>query len=312
MKDKHLTLEKVRKKAEEECASIHFLVYRYMLLTTGLGCVCVFGYMYVWNKVSLLSILFLSFFVVPGSALFALLFWIRVLAWRHARPQLIIEILKKEPQNADDYLNRSAVCYVYNFYEAAVEECRTACGIEPDNDLALFSLAECLWLLLHQGDEALAIAEKLAKKEGSQQASALALLGAILTKKNPIEALKCFDKAIEIEPNSINVHLALLRFLIDTDQLDRAAEAVTETVKLLKRLNLGQAHYKELLELQGVLAMKQGRFADAVKALTLAIRQSPAEAKYYQLRSDAHEALGNIDKAEKDRRKVQTLTETQS
>jgi Flp pilus assembly protein TadD len=46
-----------------------------------------------------------------------------------------------------------------------------------------------------------------------------------------------------------------------------------------------------------------------MKALTLAIRHNSREKEYYRLRADAHEALGNHDKAENDQRKAQELAE---
>jgi uncharacterized protein HemY len=64
----------------------------------------------------------------------------------------------------------------------------------------------------------------------------------------------------------------------------------------------------ELYELRGRLALKQGRFADAVRDFGWAIWNGSSDATCYRLRSKAHEALGRLDKAEADRRKADALT----
>ena len=75
---------------------------------------------------------------------------------------------------------------------------------------------------------------------------------------------------------------------------------------------MGLVGYAELYELRGLLAMKRGHYADAIKELTVAIRHDSKAKEYYRLRSDALEALGNMDKAEKDRRKIQKLKDQET
>jgi len=306
MKDKHLILEKVRRDEAEIRKKLRPMLTRHACLAVGFGLALGCFIEYAWRGFQ--SPVYLVPLVVgPLFGYFGYRSW----AKKHfPNAEDIIASLEKEPQTASDYASRADTLSDYEFYEAAVDDYRTALAMPPDDDfdtdLTWFNLGYTLEQL-DQDDEALAIVEKLCNTAGDYQDIALKLRGELLADKDPVEALKCFNKAIEIDPKNYDHHLARLRFYIDTDQFDRAAEAVTETTRLLKRVGYGLSEY--VFELQGVLAMKQGRFADAVKALSLAIRQSPAEAKYYQLRSDAHEALGNIDKAEKDRRKVQTLTE---
>ena len=220
-----------------------------------------------------------------------------------------LKVLEKEPQSADDYVERAGILYSHKFYEAAVEDYRIALEMEPNNDIAWYDLAETLWRELHRADEALPIVEKLGATAGDYQASALVFQGEILAKNDPAAALKCFDKAIKLEPNDPDHHLARLRFYLDTDRLTEAAEAIRETTKKLNQRANGPC--SELYELRALLAMKQGRTADAVKELNVAIRFCRSEAKYYRLRSDAHEALGNLEKANADQRKAQEIGERQ-
>jgi tetratricopeptide (TPR) repeat protein len=218
---------------------------------------------------------------------------------RHA-----IEVLDEEPLDASDFAERADVLSCYGFYESAVEDFRTALAMNPDEefdaDLTWYNLATTLQEL-DRDDEAMSILEKLCATEGHYQDIVLVFRGELLADKDPAEALKCFDKAIEVAPMAYENHFARLRFYIDTDRLDQAAEVIAWIPKNLKQ------HYQfyvyKLYELRGMLALKQGRFADAVRDLGWAIWNSPQEKEYYRLRADAHEALGNIDKAEKDRRK---------
>jgi tetratricopeptide (TPR) repeat protein len=295
-KEKNLVIAETRRKAEKELEALRAKVWRYSLLGIGFGVVLAipFWLRNVWAGFSIYSFIIFPVIAYIGFKLYVRRFFL------HA--QEVLETLEKEPHNASDYAARAGTLYAYGYYEASAEDYQTALEMEPDNDLTWFDLAETLWKL-HRRSEALPIAENLGKTEGDYQASALVLQGEILTDEDPVTALKCFDKAVEIEPDDYDHHLARLRFYLDTNQLDQAAEAVTK----LKGCHLHQ--YPALFELRGVLALKQGRFADAVRELTSAIRHCSSESKYYRLRSDAHEALGHLDKAEIDRRKAQELVD---
>jgi tetratricopeptide (TPR) repeat protein len=297
MSDKSTILAEARRQAEEELAKKQKLVSWYI------GTVMVFAIfssIYFFISESRSS-------AILAYGLFAI-FGFFYVCWEVQRrylscPRKILEAFEKEPQDAADYAARAGCLYDYEFYEAAAEDYRTSLEMEPNNDLAWYDLAETLWRDLHRGDEALPIVEKLGKTEGDYQASALVFHGEILAETDPKTAQKCFDKAVELEPNDFDHHLARLRFYFDADRLDYAADAVAE----IKQQRFPQC--TELCELRGVLAMKQGRPADAVKELTQAIRFDPTEEKYYRLRSDAHETLGNHDKADADRQKAEELTQ---
>jgi len=306
MKDKYLILEKVRKDEAEIRKKLRPVLTRHACLAVGFGLAVGIFLAFAWRGFPF-PVYLVPLIVGPLFGYFGYRSWVK----KHfPNAEKIIASLEKEPQTASGYARRADILFDHKFYEAAVDDYRTALAMPPDDDFDVdftwLNLAAVLQKL-DRNDEALVIVEKLNSTPGKYRDLSLVVRGELLADKDPTEALKCFDKAIEIEPNGFVAHLARLRFYLCMDQLDRAAEAVTETTKLLKRLGLEKTHYAELFELQGMLAMKEGRFADAVKALTWAIRQNPAVEKYYQLRSDAHEALRNIDKAEKDRRKVKKL-----
>ena len=305
MNDKTQILEEARREAKEELQTLQSRINRYSFFAIGTGLGIGFFIFHFWFKMGFIWSMLAPFvgLVMP----FVLYFGFRSRLAIILAPYVIaVESLEKEPQTATDYANRASAFNDHEFYDAAVDDYRTALALEPNNDYVQYSLAEVLWLGLHQEDEALAIVEKLSKTEGEFQAEAFALQGKILAEKDSATALNCFDKAIEIEPHDYEHHLLRLRVYIDSEQFDRAVEAIKETNKLLKRHN-GMHYYSELCELRGLLAMKQSRFADAVKELTVAIRHCPLAVEHYRLRSDAYEALGYTDKAEADRRKVQEL-----
>lgn len=303
MNDKALILAETRRKAEMELMEAQKKVSRYLLL--GMGWVIVFTFIFAYFLFTTLFPQSFSFVIIVSFVFPCIIFF---LARRDLKKQYcsyleeMLKTLEKEPQTASDYANRAGTFYDYKFYEAAVDDYRAALKMEPNDDLTWYDLAETLWRNLRRGDEALPIVEKLGKAEGDYQASALVFQGEILAETDPIAALQCFDKAIELEPDDDDHHIARLRFYLDQNRLDEAVEAVEETAKILKRG--GYNRRAEFYELRGTLALKQGRFTDGVKEFSKAIRLAPSEAKYYRLRSDAHAALGNHDKANTDRQKA--------
>ena len=304
MQDKTQILEEARRKAKEELQRYRAMILKQLVLPLA-GAMLGIGFVifFVWTTQQLS---FLTPFIVLLAPFF-FYFGVKKCFEKYLAPvRAMIMSLETEPQTAEDYVNRAHAFEVHDFHEAAAEDYRNALAIEPDIDYLWYSLAEVLWLELHQEDEALSIVEKLSKTDGDFQAEAFSLQGRILAEKDPAAALNCFDKAIEIEPHDYEHHLLRLRVYIDTEQFDRAVEAIKETTNLLKRHN-GINRYSTLYELRGLFAMKQNRFADAVKELTVAIRHCSTATEHYRLRSDAYEALGYIDKAEADRRKVQEL-----
>ena len=303
MKDKSTILAEARQKAEEELTGRRKLVSLYLFVNVmGLliFCSCCFTFVMWQSPVG-------TRFYVIFLICFSFLAWWEMRRRLYTYPMNALKVFETEPQGADDYIERAGILYGYKFYEAAVDDYRTALKMEPDNDLAWYDLAETLWRELRRSDEALPIVEKLGGRESDYQASALVFQGEILAEQDPEAAIKCFDQAIDIEPDDFDHQLARLRFYVDTDRLDQATEAIVAVAKVQRK---GWFHQcATFSELCGVMALKQGRPADAVKELGKAIRLDSSKAEYYHIRSDAHAALGDHDKADADRRKAQELAD---
>lgn len=213
--------------------------------------------------------------------------------------------LETTPETADDYSVRARILSDWVFPEAAVADYRKALEIDPGNDMFRYELAITLWLQMKDGEAALPYFEQLAQSEGDNQADALMYRGQILAKSDPEAALASFEKAVEIEPDDSDYHLARLRFYLETNRIDAAEAAMAETVKVIKKEKIPEP--AEFFELQGLLAMRRSNPALAVKHWTKAIQRLPEEESYYRLRSEAYDALNDFSRANADREKAELL-----
>ncbi len=223
-----------------------------------------------------------------------------------------IRVLQTEPETADDFYQR-AECLVTGPFDAsesirkaAEADYAKALELEPNNDEILYGYATYLWYV-KKSDAALPVVEKLCKIDGDNQSEAFKIKGEILAKTDPKEAEACFDKAIELDPDDTEFHATRVRFYLDANRLDDAERGIAETNKILKR-KMWPAP-AELFEVQGTLAMKQGRAEDAVKQYTKAIKLYRLEPSYYQLRGDAYDAIGDVSRAADDRRRAEELND---
>lgn len=218
-----------------------------------------------------------------------------------------LKYLEKEPESGDDYYARGHTLDNLGFYEAAVEDYRKAVERDPDDIYFLYSIISTLWDELNNGEEALPYVERLMKIEGDYQADAFMYHGRILAKTDPEAALQSFDKAVQLDPDESDYALAKLRFLIENDRLDKAAEFMEQVAETVKRE--GGHDRDELLGLQALSALKLGDAEEAVKLVSQALKLAPDDKDFYRLRSEAYDALGKYDKADADRRKAEKLDE---
>lgn len=217
-----------------------------------------------------------------------------------------LKSLEKEPENADDYCLRGRILARLDFPEAALENYQKALSIEPDNEMYLDELAYFLWNDLKDGERALPYIEKLCEIEGDNQADAFMYRGQVLGKTDPDVALKSFDRAIEIDPDDSDYPLAKIRFLIDAGRLEQATDYLPEVERIVKK----ERAYGQwpINEIRARLALKQDDFETAVKFVSKALRFVP-RSDLYQLRGEAYDALGQMDKAAADRLKAEQLEE---
>lgn len=218
-----------------------------------------------------------------------------------------LKYLEKEPESGDDYYARGHTLDDLEFYEAAVEDYRKAVEMDPDDIYFLYSIISTLWVELKNGEEALPYIERLMKIEGDYQADAFMFHGQILAETDPETALQSFDEAVRLDPDDSDYALAKLRFLIESDRLDKAADFMGQVAETVKRE--GGYEQDTLLGLQALSALKLGDAEEAVRLVSKALKLAPADEDLYRLRSEAYDVLGKYDKADADRRKAEKLDE---
>ena len=87
--------------------------------------------------------------------------------------------------------------------------------------------------------------------------------------KNPLLAVKCFTRAIQLQSNLFQAHLGLGSALMDLDlDLDKAAVCFQKALDLAPRV-------PEIYHQQGMLSVKFGNFIEALRLLKLAYNGNP-------------------------------------
>jgi tetratricopeptide (TPR) repeat protein len=293
-------LDEVKQKVEADLAKAR----RKVALISLFGTIAFALFFAVWLSFWKLP-LYLYWIVVVIAPIVLYIYWkkeLRKLLWQDYY-ESELEALQNEPQTADDYFLRGDTLAGYDYQEAAIEDWRKAVELEPENDRILYEIMYQLWYEMDNGEEALLYAERLAAIEGDDQAEALTIYGRILTTTDPETALASINKAIELAPDDANCRLARLRLFLVTDRLCDAAAVVDEMSTEMRKSSF-TLEKAEFAELQGILAMKQQDPKTAVKHFSRAIRFCSDNEKYYILRAEAHEALGDIFKADADKQKA--------
>jgi tetratricopeptide (TPR) repeat protein len=125
-------------------------------------------------------------------------------------------------------------------------------------------------LCFAEGDAGAALEHlKKAEKSGAQQPGLYLKLGDVFLKmKLWTDAERCFNKALEIDPDNATGHLGLCRTLLARGQNAEALEAALTAVGLIY-------HYPMAHFLIGVALHRLGHVARAVEALRVAVSQNP-------------------------------------
>ncbi|MDR3109252.1 MAG: hypothetical protein LBU65_06135 [Planctomycetaceae bacterium] len=311
MQNIEFILDEAKQKIEAQLGKVRWKVLRFLLFVTFVfmfffaGWLALWGlpkYMY-WGMVIVTPIAF--YFIARPN--------LQVVLWqKYYENQL--ELLRKEwfkrPQTAADYVERAKILSDLDYHEAAVEDLRNALEMEPDNPDYWDEIVGILWYEMYKGEELLPYVERISEIEGDNQAEAFMIRGQILTTTAPESALASFDKAIEIDPDDMDYRLARLRFFVDTNRLRDAAVVVDEMSKEIQK-SYFVSEKAEFAELQGIIAMKQKDPETAVKHFSNAIRFWKND-KYYTLRAEAHDAIGDTTKANADRQKAENLSNISS
>ena len=119
------------------------------------------------------------------------------------------------------------------------------------------------------------------------------ILGQILSEEGSAECLKYYDKAVEIDPLSIEAVYAKALFLQENKREEEALKEYTKIISISPQFQ--DAHYNT-----GYIYFKKGDYERAKKSFVAAIRVSPAFAKAYYMRGYCDEKLGDKKAAKAD------------
>ena len=295
------SIEKAREGLEKDFASLQGLIQRYSFLSTGFAIVGCGMAIARWQLILPLSLAVMV--VIPVAVYFLSKRYLTNILGQHYLDAL--KTLARAPETADDYAERADIFAGQDMLDEATEDFETALKLEPDNEYILYDYANMLWRQKKDGTAALPWVEKLAKIMNDNQGEAYCMKGEILGQTDLQAGLKWIDKALEIDDDA-EWTVAKVRLLLQHEAWDRIDEAIDEATKHLKTEDWRLA---ELFKLQGQLAMTRGGYKEAVEFFTRAFKciDDDDYPELFLRRAEAYDALGNIDKADADRRKAEKL-----
>ena len=161
MQDKNVIIAEAQRKAEKELKALWSWTSGYAWLSTVIMVVICLFVLRSYPKFPFPTPI--ALFCMPIIA------YVGVIVYRwgdYVRAQVPIVFLKKEPRIASDYANRAGTLYGLKFYEAAVDDYRTALAMPPDDsfdvDSTWINLASVIQKL-DRDDEALGNIDKAEK-----------------------------------------------------------------------------------------------------------------------------------------------------
>ncbi len=295
------SIEKAREGLEKELAELQGLILRYSFLSAGfaiVGC----GMFIAVRQLTLLPSLAIVV-VVPIAVYFlSKRHWTNI----HGRHYLDdLKTLAHEPEMAYEFANRAGVFAGQDMFDEAIEDFEIALKLEPDDEDIMYDCAYMLWRQKKDGEAALPLVEKLAKIENDNQGEAYCMKGEILGQTNLQAGLKWIDKALEIDDDA-EWAIVKVRLLLKHEAFDAIDQAINEAAQHVRAEGWKSS---ELATLRGQLAMKRNNFDEAVQFFTQAVKAGGTEdeAEIFTLRAEAYDALGNMDKADADRRYAEKL-----
>jgi predicted Zn finger-like uncharacterized protein len=172
--------------------------------------------------------------------------------------------------------------------EEALREYEAALAKAP-NDLDLMLKVGCGKAEAGSGTEA----EKLLRKVLEQRQTSAEThfcLGRALMGKNVTDALKAFERAVQLDPNHAEYHLYVGRASNEAGNLAKAGAALKKALELDQ--GLADAYWQ-----RGVLRVRQTRSKDAVEDLTKALALRPSRFEAHADLAFAYNDLGKEDLA---------------
>lgn len=302
MNETQKILEEAKQKIRGLLGSIRIKVWLYSLVP-AVAC---------FSALSFFLLRSFSPWMLIAYLIFSIFIFLRIrfdLRWNHLLDyyEQGLKNLDKPPENAEDYAGRGWIFEDLGFYEAAAENFRNALELEPENEDYLAGIIAALWDHTPDRGKLLPYLNRLIEIGVEEKAFAYMRRGQLLAESDPESALNDFDRAIELEPEDSEYSLAKLRFFIETDHLEDAADFLPEAVEAVEKEG---GYEKEVLyELQARFALKSGDAESVVKLASQSLKIVPKNKNVLLLRGEAYESLSQFEKADADRRKAAELSE---
>ena len=179
-------------------------------------------------------------------------------------------------------------------FNAAIPKYKAAIKYHPEFTEALFNLSKIFYILEEFESAKLYLDQSLSVN--NSQAQALKMLADIYRKeRNPTEAIKFYEKAIEVKPNYYQSYYSLGSLLIKSDI--RSAKE-----KLLKVVSIKPEYYKAH-ETLGIVNMELNLYGEALENFSTTIqlleKKPPRKRSYkaFYLSSQIYLCFGDFNKA---------------
>ena len=210
------------------------------------------------------------------------------------------KIVALEPKSVEDRLLLGQL-YSFNHDSAhAEEQFQAARKIDPSSEDVVLNIAR---LYTEQGDMKRAIQVLSAVPQADQTAKTEYALGASYDQiKDTKNAIIAYKKALDLEPDNLDVERALAQALL-TDGQDQAA------LKAYRDIASGDPTDWEALLRIGEIERQQGNYNDALATLKKASAQSSDSLEVSYNEALTYDALGRYDDAEQILEKLATSTE---
>ncbi|MBV9563031.1 MAG: tetratricopeptide repeat protein [Bradyrhizobium sp.] len=181
--------------------------------------------------------------------------------------------------------------------------CRQALAVDANHADALH-LAGLLALHTGQLDDAMEWTARAVRQQPKPEY--LVTLGTVLRQQGRLEeALKAFDKAVQLKPDAVFLWMALGNVLVDLNRADQAILAFQHVLKL-------DGQHRDAAYNAGSLLCQSGRPEEALTHLDLADRLRPDHAPTLQMRALTLFSLDRFEEALADIRRAQALDPPQA
>jgi len=133
--------------------------------------------------------------------------------------------------------------------------------------------------------------EVIRERSNSPEANHYLGRAMLISKSNLNEAMRYLKRAVELDPNRAEYHLYVGWAANETGQPDIASSALAKALELDS--SMGDAYWQ-----RGILLQKQGRNADAIKDLLIALEKRPSRYEAYVALAFAYGDQQNTTKCE--------------